>query len=470
MTKQLFSQETLQKRRRTSENDKPVNLLTPPLRTVLGIGIAVAAGGTLWSIVADIPINVNGTGVLLPVSTINERVSKSKGIAVWMFDQPVKTWETQALDFRNTPNQFTDLQIIKLAENILTSEPTKKIGFDSASESSTRGSQISSTTIRQQYKGLKLPKDKLLFWIYSDSNQHKLKSATIQLKASKRLFNFQATNLLKQQKIITREINNRQELLKQMQELRSKNFITIDQVLQEKQSINQLQNQLLTILNEKNQIEQQVNDARINLRQSLSNLINNEMIFSRRSCYVLEITPNNGQFVSQGSSIISLSEDSIESPKLVPVFIGSQDISQVSVGNSILATPRGFQRAEVGGIKGRIVALSRLPSSETGIRSRVGVESIASHIMQSQVTPTLAIVALESELGDAVRNSGGYQWSSSGNLPVPPRAGDQLDVEITTRRMKPIEFVLPALNQFFGLTPPDKQQISLAGTKKTEFL
>ena len=134
-----------------------------------------------------------------------------------------------------------------------------------------------------------------------------------------------------------------------MQELRSKNFITINQVLQEKQWINQLQNQLLTILNEKNQIEQQVNDARINLRQSLSNLINNEMIFSRRSCYVLEITPNNGQFVSQGSSIISLSEDSIESPKLVPVFIGSQDISQVSVGNSILATPRGFQRAEVGG-------------------------------------------------------------------------------------------------------------------------
>ena len=74
-------------------SEKPAALLTPPLKATIGIGISVAAGATLWAFIAKIPINVNGIGVLLPVSTINERVSRNTGITIWMFDKPEQYWE-----------------------------------------------------------------------------------------------------------------------------------------------------------------------------------------------------------------------------------------------------------------------------------------------------------------------------------------------------------------------------------------
>ena len=454
----LFNKEAMRSRREMQGSEKPAALLTPPLKATIGIGISVAAGATLWAFIAKIPINVNGIGVLLPVSTINERVSRNTGITIWMFDKPEQYWEKMALQFRRNPGLVDDNQLISLSNSILTSASTRSPNTQDNSDQPKTASKQSAEAIREQYKGLRLPKNKLLFWIYSQANQHQLADSLARLKTIKEISERQTKNLEKQEAILYKEQQIRNNLLTEMRALHIKRFITITQLLQEEQAINQIKNQVMNMNNERIQLDQQVEDARLSLREQLSRIVNTEMIFSSRGSYIVQIVPNEGQYISEGEKIIDLSKDSLLQPKLVPVFVGANDMATVTAGNSVIATPRGFQRSEVGGIKGTVVSVSRLPSNSEGVRARIGVSSIATEIVNAQGTPTLAVIALETTPDNHQVNSGGYRWTSEGNLPTPPRTGDQLNVEITTRRMRPIEFVIPAINQVLGITPPENQR------------
>ena len=86
--------------------------------------------------------------------------------------------------------------------------------------------------------------------------------------------------------------------------------------------------------------------------------------------------------------------------------------------------------------------------------SRVGSRPLADVIMQGEPSPTLAVLALKRAPTSTGLNNGGYLWSSGGDLPFPPKPGDQLEVLVTTRNVAPIELVLPALRSFFGWSPP----------------
>ena len=129
-------------------------------------------------------------------------------------------------------------------------------------------------------------------------------------------------------------------------------------------------------------------------------------------------------------------------------------MAQVFPGMPALATPSGYNRSEVGGIRAEVVSMDKIPSSLEDVAARIGVRSLAEVTMQREPSPMMAVLKLKRAPAPKIRNTGGYQWSSSGDLPFPPTPGVRLDVEITTRKVAPIELVLPALRRFFGLTPP----------------
>jgi hypothetical protein len=86
---------------------------------------------------------------------------------------------------------------------------------------------------------------------------------------------------------------------------------------------------------------------------------------------------------------------------------------------------------------------------------RVGVRSLAEQIVAEVPAPTLVFVSLDRTQGKAAINTGGYLWSSSSDLPFAPTPGERLDVQITTRLVRPIDLVLPSLKRWLGLAPPD---------------
>ena len=83
------------------------------------LGVLIAAGVGIWAFVARIPITVRGTGVLLPVSTINRTLSRSNGTAHWMFTREPADWHGDAMQHLLQPNQLTDEQVRRLSADVL---------------------------------------------------------------------------------------------------------------------------------------------------------------------------------------------------------------------------------------------------------------------------------------------------------------------------------------------------------------
>ncbi len=453
---QLFTQRSLKKRRRVGDQNGPITLLTPPLRLTMLLGLLIAGGGGIWSVLARIPINVRGTGVLLPVSTINRTLSETNGTVHWMFNRQPADWHSFALAFQQRPDQLSDAQVRNLAAALLqVSEGVMKPSQIARGEVA-RDSIAGRFTENMQdvLYGRRIPAGTLILWVKSKVNQERLQSSLDQLRNTLRDSNGKEKNISKKQQILERELNSRQSYLQQMLKLEAKGFVSTASILQEQGNVESIRSRILNNKNELIRISDQKNKAFQNLRNELALLIDKEMIFAGQDVYLSQVIPNDGETVSQGQAVLEISGDDLNDISLVPLFLSSKEMAQVFPGMPAIATPAGYKRSEVGGIRSEVVSMAKIPSSKDFVTARIGVESLAQEIMKLEPAPTLAVLKLKSERATGARNTGGYEWTSRGNLPFPPTPGDRLEVEITTRKVAPIELVLPAVRRFFGWSPP----------------
>ena len=242
-----------------------------------------------------------------------------------------------------------------------------------------------------------------------------------------------------------------------MNALAKRGFVNIESILREQSQVDNIKSQILNNENQLIETNNKLAETYSSLRGQTAKLINEQLIYAGRNLYISSIIPNNGEGVEEGEVLMQLSNNQLDQPVMVPVFLSSKDMAQVFPGMKALATPSGYKRSEVGGIRGEVVSMAKLPSGVEEVKARTGVKALAQSIVSKQAVPTLAVVALEKSNKSPI-NGGGYRWSSDSELPYPPTPGDALSVEITTRRVAPISLVIPAIRSFFGITPPDAQQ------------
>ena len=451
---QLFNDRALRKRHRVGDRNGPVRLLTPPLRLTLALGVLIAASGALWATLARIPITVQGTGVLLPVSTINSSLSGTNGTVHWFFDEPVQAWHSTALKFRNDPEQFDNQQMAALARTMVR-QTAALYDRQAKPRANDQTSSKFAESLKRTYRGQQFPAGTLLLWVQSSAQQERLQSALTDLNRTLADSRAQSSNIEAKQAILSGELTSRLSYLQKMMALEGRGFVSRESILQEQAQVDNIRSQILGNRNELIRIQNQSNQAYQQLRNELAKLINEELLFATRDVYLSQVIPNNGESVTQGQVLLELSDDDLTDPVVVPLFLSSKEMAQVFPGMQALATPSGYKRSEVGGIQAEVVSMGKLPSSREDVQARVGVRSLADVIMQKEPAPTLAVLALKRAKSSTGRNTGGYLWSSRGDLPYPPTPGDRLDVEVTTRRVAPIELVLPALRRFFGWSPPE---------------
>jgi hypothetical protein len=248
-----------------------------------------------------------------------------------------------------------------------------------------------------------------------------------------------------------------------MQRLADKGVVSRTSILDEQATVNGINSQILSNNNQLIVLNRNRDDAFRTLRNQLATLVQQQLVFAARDLYLDQVVVQNGEIVGRGQELLKLSDQSLNDPSLVPVFLGSNEMAQVRTGMTALATPAGYKRSEVGGIRGRVVFKARLPGTLDTVTSAVGLRTLAQQIVAQESSPTKVILALERAKGDSRANSGGYQWSSRSEIPFPPTPGERLDVEITTRRVRPIQLVLPIFKQAMGLAPPDAPTNSSRG-------
>ena len=456
MTK-LFNQRALKSHRRVGDQNGPITLLTPPLKLTLMLGVLIAAGVGIWAFVARIPITVRGTGVLLPVSTINRTLSRSNGTAHWMFTRQPADWHGDAMQHLLQPNQLTDEQVRRLSADVL--QAGQDI-FQSSQDSGENGAFSSTAeeftdSMKDVFYGRRIKPGTLMLWVRSVPNQERLQSALDRLQITLRDNKIQEQNITNKQHILQKELASSQAYLQQMLQLKAKGFVSTESILQEQAKVEKIRSRILDNRNALVRLKNEIDKENQKLRDELTFVLDKELIFAKREVYLSQVVPNDGETVAEGHSVLQLSSDDLNAITLVPLFLSSKEMAQVFPGMPAIATPVGYKRSEVGGIVSEVVSMAKIPSSKDHVIARTGVESLADMIMNREPSPTLAVLKLKQTKGTSALNTGGYEWSTGGDLPFPPTPGDRLDVEITTRKMTPIQLVLPAMRRFFGITPPN---------------
>ena len=445
----IFSQEALRKRRVPGDLAGPITLLTPPIRAAVAMGVVLVATGVGWSAMARIPITVNAIGALLPVSTINTIPSRAAGKAIWSFNQEPKEWHQSAFAFSIRPEEFNSEQVVELADKLLQDSD------DTASGNGIVGQNSSTQFVEQQSSllGTKLPRGRLILWIQSNSIEQRLTVALMKWRSLQDSNSKKTDNLKTEIRTLKSELISRNQMLAKMRGIGTDVF-SADTLLDEQSEIDNLKAKILNVESKILALDQEKTNGYLDLKNMLSDVVDDELIFAEESLYLYQVIPNDSEEVMAGEIVLKVSPDLVKSPSLVPVFVDNTDKGSVSAGMSALVTPVGFNRTEYGGIKGQVASVAPVPSTVDGMEARVGDKSIASSIETSMVAPTLVILKLEKSNSQTVLNSGGYQWSTSTDLPFKPREGSKINVEITTRYVSPISLVLPAVKKFFGFSPP----------------
>ncbi len=443
--REIFEKRALRNRHQAGDKSTPIVVLSPPLRNTLGLGIVLSVVGVAWSFLARVPIEVSGTGVLLPVGKINQVRAQVGGAARWMFAEEQYNWIPEVRQFQLQPDQLSDAAVLDLSRRILRAYSTPQLA-----------PSLQKNVVVSEDK--MYPQGTLLIWLQSLQEQESLQSKVDTLVSIGLLNRVQQKNLIQKQSILEKEFSSRKKFLNSMLSLADNGFVTKPTLLQNQATVDNLESQIFSNRDSLVKLKTELQQSYIKLRQSLAKMISNGFIFADHDLYIRQIIPNNGEGVSQGDPLLLLSQQSLSNPVRVPVFLSERESAQVSVGMSVLATPIGMRRSEVGGIVGRVVQMAELSSGEKELQARVGVRSLATVIQQREPSPTLAIVELKRSSEDRRANRGGYVWNSKGDLPFAPKTADQLNVSITTRKVAPISLVVPRLRLLLGITPPESRR------------
>lgn len=271
------------------------------------MGFVLVAAGVGWSAMARIPITVNAVGALLPVSTINTIPSRAEGKVIWSFNQEPRDWHQSAFAFSLSPEDFNLEQVVQLAESLLKD-----------SDFTTSGNRIDVETRSTQFVekqrsllGTQLPKGRLILWIQSNSLEQRLTAALMQWRSLQDSTTKKTDNLKIEINTLRRELVSRNQMLAKMRGIGTDVF-SADTLLDEQANVDNLKVRILNVESQILVLDQEKTNGYLNLKNILSDVVNDELIFAEEPLYLYQVIPNDSEDVTAGEIILKVSQDLVK--------------------------------------------------------------------------------------------------------------------------------------------------------------
>lgn len=484
----IFEKAALERLQAGSDSTKPATFLPLPVRLTAGAAATIAGIGVLWSVLAKVPVQVNGTAAIVPEGGLGSLVAGTAGQlqlqvsglgpnslaaeqqernqqlqTFWIEDYSPNTLSLTSLkDLVNGSLKPRNGSVLRMPEDLSGVE-----GYDRP------GQRLLVT----------YPANTLLAWVTDEVANQELNGSfraaipSINLQKDqentrqKRAKDYADLSNLQRQQLntITNELQERREMYARYQKLWKKGYLATTVLLDEQSRINSLESQLAgmksTILNSTISSKDQVlgaNEANATRKETLNKLENLLITYLTRTAifspdggfYMLSRNFKSYDIVQKGDEIFTYTTTPPALPRIVPVFLDSTSAQQVTDGMKVLITPKGISRAEFGGIPGAVTAVKKLPLPQDALIGIVGSRALANIVQQMLPSPYLVKVQLEQaepEFCQQALSRRCYRWSSGRQPPHPVRLATLADVQITTYQRRPIEFVMPALKRGLGL-------------------
>lgn len=449
-----MSQTTDNRTRQARPSQGAVELISPPLRLSILITLLITVGGVAWACLASIPVYVNGVSYLLRLGNIDALPALTEGTVHYQFSSDVLIRNTLfARLFRliHEPEAIDVGEITDLARKVLTTPATgPKLG------------------VNTPYTGL-VPKGQLLAWIDSPLDRNNLEAKLLSYdQANRDLVNQQLeirrlnSKINAKISILRKQLAAESDFLKGIQGLLADGLASKSNELAQRTRVDAIQAEILTQQQELAANGQKALDAQtaqqqalVNLRSELNSYVERGFLFAENPLYIVDLViPQAGQASLQDNILHVAREKPTRLPNRIPGYLSQSDAEQVAHGMAVLVTPVGMDRAQFGGIVGKVADVSPLPSNVDQIAERTGSQAVAQEVTSLIPDPVRVDLVLERDPTDREPNHGGFRWSSPGTPPFGLSPGNQLNLQITAQRVRPISLLIPSLLRLTGASPP----------------
>jgi HlyD family secretion protein len=187
-----------------------------------------------------------------------------------------------------------------------------------------------------------------------------------------------------------------------------------------------------------------LNDARRQMEATAGQLTQNTQIISPIEGRVLEIKISAGAVLAVGTPVIAIESEGTKLEALI--FIPAERGKNVKLGMPVRIEPSTVKREEFGSMVGTVVTISDFPMTPQGMAAVLHNDNLVTRFTKEGAAYA-ATVSLEHD-GDSVS---GYRWAVGKGPPVRLTSGTLTRAEITTRRQRPIDHVVPLFKRLTGL-------------------
>jgi HlyD family secretion protein len=187
-----------------------------------------------------------------------------------------------------------------------------------------------------------------------------------------------------------------------------------------------------------------LNDARRQMESAAGLLTQNTQIISPVDGRVLEIKVSAGSVLAVGAPVVAIESEGQKLEALI--YIPAERGKNVKLGMPVRIEPSTVKREEFGTMVGTVVTISDFPMTPQGMAAVLHNENLVTRFSKEGAAYA-ATVSLEQD----PETVSGYRWAVGQGPPIRLTSGTLTRAEITTRRQRPLDLVVPLFKKYTGI-------------------
>jgi len=195
---------------------------------------------------------------------------------------------------------------------------------------------------------------------------------------------------------------------------------------------------------ETQQSEFSLNDARRQMDTAAALLTQNTQVLSPVDGRVLEVKISAGAVLAVGTPVVAIESEGQKLEALI--YMPAERGKNVKPGMSVRIEPSTAKREEFGTMVGTVVSISDFPITPQGMAAVLHNDNLVSRFSKEGAAYA-ATVSLEQD----PETVSGYRWAVGQGPPIRLTSGTLTRAEITTRRQRPLDLVVPLLRRLTGI-------------------
>ena len=187
-----------------------------------------------------------------------------------------------------------------------------------------------------------------------------------------------------------------------------------------------------------------LNDARRQMDSAAGLLTLNTKIVSPVDGRVLEIKVSAGAVLAVGAPVVAIESEGQKLEALI--YIPAERGKNVKLGMPVRIEPSTVKREEFGTMVGTVVTISDFPMTPQGMAAVLHNDNLVTRFSKEGAAYA-ATVSLEQD----PETVSGYRWAVGQGPPIRLTSGTLTRAEITTRRQRPLDLVVPLIRRLTGI-------------------